>query len=221
MNPKQLIFILLTLFATIQVVSQTQKIAHKSHSGQINNFSIDADESNVGLGYHSYVQTIIKISDTSLVEVTFHDEGYTYNTIDTVDMVENRSSYQTVSTSQHENMEDYYPEHIVRIGFDKEPMSKRKRIKQEELIEEFLTLFEVNSLSYNMDYAERKKLQKLQKQKLEKLYELKSKKKKKGFFIVPHKNFPPNNGNVFVLFILTAFLSTFLFFIFRSTTQTA
>lgn len=66
-------FLIIFTFCVTSTFAQTKLIAHKSHSGKLSTFSIKT-EGNFGLSAWPVPEKVIKLSDSTLVEVG-HMEG--------------------------------------------------------------------------------------------------------------------------------------------------
>lgn len=110
---KKASIIILTLCISINVYSQTKIIAYKSHSGSITNFQ-DEKDGNFGISPQQMIDSVIKISDSAVVEISrfgFRDTVY-------------HPHYLSKPGISLEEIKSFYPERAKLIGFEKQPNIK-------------------------------------------------------------------------------------------------
>ena len=121
MKTKAIILVLFVIGVNLKVVSQTQLIAHKSHSGKNSTFNPNAlVGGNFGNFRYTIVDSVIKLSDHSIIEVRAYFDTGTLMKVkrDTV-----KGDYSTMSIDY---LKKLYPAPTVLKGFENNQNLKNK-----------------------------------------------------------------------------------------------
>lgn len=106
------LFFVISIFSAYAIYAQTSIIAYRSHSGNMKYFKISENSDNLGLPPIS-IDTIIKFSDTTCVEISSYGNGWGRM----VDTVLNHP-YCNNPNIDFDSMRQYYPKSVVFVGFD-------------------------------------------------------------------------------------------------------